>query len=322
MTLNELQLDIYRRLNLSDSPPTAVANRILTFINQRHRQILSRPGLQRLRDDNLTFASVASQANYALGPVVARIKTIYDGTTNQLKLAERTLQWLRTTDPRNTASGTPEAWIPLSIKQVQVQPASATALYIKSTAAGDTTQTVRIETVRTGGYRRQDSAVLSGTAAVQVGTLSDHIEVDKVYLSATAVGTVTLETAAAAGTVLASIAIGQTYQRYRVLQLWPIPSAVVTYNVDYTREVFDMSQAADEPLLPPDFHYLLSVGARLDEYEHLDDNRRVGLQPEWELGIKRLQHAVINSDDFLVVPGGSPHEEGSNLGSWYPEGRW
>lgn len=320
VTLNDLQLDVYRRLNYADSPATAVTTRITAFLNQRHRQILAMPGMERLRDDNITFASVASTATYAMPPAVARIKTIYDGTTNQLKLTERTVEWLRMMDPRTTSTGTPESWIPLSYKQVQKQPSAACNLHVISTSASDNAGvTCFIEFTRTGGYTRASSSAMNGISDVALTTVGDVIEVDKFYLSAAAVGTVTLLDGLA-GNVLATIPIGERYARYQTIQLWPIPSAAVTYNVDYTREIFDMSNTTDEPLLPRDYHWLLSLGARVDEYEKLDDSRVNAARALWEKGISRLRNFVINSPDYVIVPGGGSQRERSNLGSQYPAG--
>lgn len=324
VTFNEILADLYRRLNFDSAPATTVSTRLKAFTNQRHRQILTMPGMEQLRDSPvpMTFASVASQATYALGPNVARIKDIYDGNTNQLKLTERSLQWLRTMDPRSTSTGTPESWIPMSFAQVQTQPSAATGLYVKSTSASDgASTTAYIETTRTGGYRASSSVAMGGVTGTLIGTLTDHIAVEKFYLSVAAVGTVTLETAASGGTVLATIPIGQTMGRYRIIQLWPIPSSVWTYSVDFTREIADMVNATDEPLLPSDFHYLLSLGARIDEYEKMDDDRRVPLLRDWKTGTDALKNFVINNPDYFFVPGGRV-SLGSNLGGMYPAGRW
>lgn len=322
VTFNQLQLDLNRRLNYQDAPAAAVQNRLNGFLNQRHRQILAMPGIDRLRDDNTSFATTASKATYAMGPAVSRIKAIYDGTTNQLKLTERTVQWLRTMDPRLSAMGTPEAWIPLSIKQVQAQPVAACDLHVISTSASDGAGTTCfVEYTRTGGYRGTASHALNGITDVALTSTGDVIEVDKVYLSAAAVGTVTLLDGLA-GNVLTTIPIGQTYGRYLWIQLWPMPSSVWTFNVDYTREINDMSNSTDEPLLPPDFHYLLSLGARIDEYEKMQDARANGLVPYWEKGISRLRNYVINSAEYLIVPGGQNRVQWNNLGGQYPSGGW
>lgn len=319
MTFNQIELDVFRRLNYADSPASAVKTRIDGFINQRHRRILSMPGLSRLRDDTLPLTTIANTATYAMGPAVSRIKAIFDAATNQTRLTERTLSWVRTVDPGSNP-GTPEAWIPLSLRQVQTQPSAATGLWAVSTSASDT-QNVFIETVRTGGYPHQSSATaLTGTTRVQIGTLTDHIEIDKFYVSAAAAGAISLYDAAAQGNELARIPIGGTYGRYLTIRLWPTPSSAWTFSVDYTRELYDMVNATDEPLLPPDFHYLLAVGARIDEYEKLDDDRAVKAQGEWDRGIARLQNYVLNSPDYIIVPGGASQVKESNLGSWYPAG--
>lgn len=322
MKLLDIQQDIYRTGNYADSPTTAVSNRITGYINKRHRMILGRPALSRLRDDQISFSSVASQRTYAMGPAVSRIKSIFDGTTNQLRLTERTLSWIRTVDPRLATTGTPEAWAPVSIKQVQAQPAAACDLHVISTSAADGAGvTCYVEYTTTGGYRQSTSKAMNGVTDVALTSTTNVIEVDKFYLSAAATGTVTLLDAVG-GNVLATIAPGQSYGRYLVIQLWPTPSSVWTYQVDYTREIADMVQPNDEPLLPPDFHYLLSVGARMDEYEKLDDARRQLLIPEWERGIIELENYVINSPDYLIVPGGQQRVNWSNLGPFYPSGGW
>ena len=75
--------------------------------------------------------------------------------------------------------------------QVAVQPSNASKVYADSTAAGDT-NTVYIEGFRTGGYPFTSSETMTGTTAVQVSAYADIISLTKFYLSAAAVGPVTL----------------------------------------------------------------------------------------------------------------------------------
>jgi hypothetical protein len=321
VNLGALLLDLCRRLNYQDVPAAAVTARLTAFINQRHRQILAMPGMDQLRDESITFQTVANQPTYAMGPAVSRIKTIYDSVTNQIKLEEQTLQWLRAIDPRLASFGPPGYWVPLSIKQTQAQPAT-TGLWAVSSSASDT-QNVFLETTRTGGYSHVAPATtLTGVTRVQIGTLTDHVSVDKFYLATPAAGTVSLYDAVVSGNLLATIPIGATYARYLWIQLWPTPAGVYTYSVDYTREIHDMVNPSDQPLLPPDFHSLLSVGARLDEYEKLDDSRRSLMQDQWDKGIKRLQHYVLNSGDLVIIPGERSRAGRSNLGPNFPAGVW
>jgi hypothetical protein len=229
VTFQELQQDVYRRLNYADAPATAVATRIKMFLNLRHRQILAMPGMSRLRDANTTFVSVAGTSTYQLAAAVMRIKTIYD-PTNQIKLEERDLAWLRYQDPQLGISANPEYWIPLGNRE-------------------------------STGFRW-------------------------------------------------------------TIQLWPVPATAITYSMDYVREITDMSANADLCLLPPDFHYLLSLGARIDEYEKTNDPRMRVAQAEWDKGVRRLYSYVINNDDLFIVPGSDINQGISNLGPWFPEGAW
>lgn len=319
LTLNEILLDSYRRLKYRDSPAAGVVSRFTTFANTRHRRLLSMPGLIGLRDDTITFPTVASQQIYSLPPSIARIKNIFDPSTNQRTLTERSLSWLRNVDPHaSQTTGVPEAWIPFSARAVQNQPAAATAIYLQSTSAGDVA-TVYVEYIRTGGYQASKTVAMTGVNGVQVGTDSDIIAVTKLELASVAVGTVTLQTTAIGGTVLASIAPGSAQGSYLGILLWPTPASVVTMSVDCTRKIPDLVQTYDEPLLPLDFHYLIGTGIRIEEYETMDDDRRNAAGAEWDAGVKKLLDWVENSPSYIVVPGGAP-TGWSSLGPNYPAG--
>ena len=273
MNLTTLLADVYRRTKHAASPPTDVTTRLTAYINDWHRRILSMPGMGGLRDDTITFASVASTARYALPVSVAKIKGISERTNDQT-LRPKSLDWYRTVDP-DPQEGTPEYWIPFSWTQVAVQPSNASEVFVKSTSASDTAIVAYLRGIRTGGYPVTLSVTLTGVTAVTLGSAyTDIIEITEAYISAAAVGTVTFHEDSGAGTELARIAIGQTNQRYQTILLWPTPAAVVTYYVDYTREMQDLVNGTDEPLIPIDFHWLLIDGARYSEYEYLDDTRR------------------------------------------------
>lgn len=320
MTLSEILLDTYRRLKFQDVPATGVTSRLTTFANQRHRRLLTTPGIAQLRDDTITFPTVASQQIYSLPPSIGRIKTIYDSTTNQRMLTERSIPWLRAVDPRAAlTTGNPEAWIPFSVRAVQNQPAAATALYLQSTSASDTGN-VYVEYLRTGGYQASKVVAMTGLTGAQVGTDSDIIAVTKLELATAAVGTVTLQTTAIGGTVLASINPGKAQGNYLGILLWPTPASAVTLSVDCTRNIPELVQTYDEPMLPIDFHYMIGLGIRIDEYEGMDDDRRSAAMSEWESGIKKLINWVTNSPSLVVVPGGSELTRWSSLGPNYPSG--
>lgn len=321
MNLTNLLAGLYGRLNFTATPPAATTTRLTGFINEAHRQILAMPGMERLRDSTTSFASVASVGRYALPPAVARIKAIGD-QLNQRRLRFLAADQFRTLDPGVTGRGTPDWWIPISYAAVAVQqPITATGLWAVSSSASDTARIVFVESIRTGGYPFAGSVTLNGTTRVQIGTLTDHVEVTKFYLSAATAGFISLFDAAVAGNELARIAIGQTYARYLVIQLYPTPTAAVTYYVDFTRVIADMANAGDEPLLPEDFHYLLILGALRREYQKSDDTRWQEAVIEEQQGIKALRNWVLFPPDYDAVPGVRPVEP-SNLGPFFPRGVW
>lgn len=320
MNLSGILSDLYRRLDYTSSPPTAVTTRLTSFVNTTHRQILTTPGLDVLRDDTLTFASVANQVRYGLPPAINRIESITDRTTN-LRLRQLALSDVRSMDPGLVQTGVSDAYVNHGFQQVQTQPTAATGLWAVSSSAGDTTQSVKVETVRTGGYEFAGAVIITGLTRVQVGTFTDHLEVIKFYLSAAAVGTISLFDAAAAGNELARIAIGGTYARYLAIQLYPTPSGAITYYVDYVRDVPEMSNPTDEPLLPLDFHFLLVEGALLKEWTKLDDTRRSETLTDYNKGLGALKYYVTCPPDFKPRRGAKRRER-SRFGAYFGDTRY
>jgi hypothetical protein len=110
VTRTELEQACYRRLGKNtSSPDTATQTRIRHFLNQRHRRILSMPGMSHLRDTSTTFASVANQSNYTLSSAYA-IKRIRE-ITNDLLLQPISMDEYRRLEPDPSSSpGTPWAY--------------------------------------------------------------------------------------------------------------------------------------------------------------------------------------------------------------------
>jgi hypothetical protein len=298
---------------------TLTQNRLLGFLNQRQRRLLSLPGIKHLRDVTVTVASVADQADYVL-PNIAKIQRMYE-TTNDRTLYEMSQQDYRLIQPDTTITGTPEAFIWLGRMEVAAQPSNASSVFVKSTSASDTTQTCYVEGVITGNYPRTASVTLTGATAVDLNTaITTWIRIDKFYLSAVGVGTITLHEDSGAGTELARITIGQTTTDYTGFALWLTPSSVITYNVDVTRAITDLAQSTDVPILPEDFHDVLMLGALADEYQHLSDKRWSMAVTEYDDRVKEMQYwlaeTAIGRPRSLVRPWQRP----SQLGSWYPAG--
>jgi hypothetical protein len=323
MTFSELLADCYADLGYQSSPAAGEVARLKRYINQGLRAVLSEPGMGRMLDSDspLTVASVAAQARYVLPEAVASIRGMSE-RTNEQTLRSMDLGAYRRMDPDPTAtSGVPTHYVPIGKVSVAVQPSNASEIFVDSTAAGDT-GTAYLEVLITGGYRRTLSKAMTGTTAVSFDTsLTSIIEIEDFYISAAAVGTVTLHEDASGGTELARITIGQKRPRYFGYYLWPTPSAAVDYLVDYRREVTELVQDADEPPLPTDFHDILTAYARMRHYEKSDDGRYTVAEKHFKERLSKLKYATQTGPDELPVMGGRWIGH-SRLGGNFPADSW
>jgi FlaG/FlaF family flagellin (archaellin) len=318
MTLSDLRLDFFRRFGYASSPATEITTRATAYFNEVQQEILSEPGMGALLNGSITFASVASTPQYSIPQGVARVKTIYEAT-NDRRLEMRSLDWYRSIFPDVAAqTGIPEVFVDLGFLGVAKQPTDASQLLVDSTSASDT-NTAYIEGYRTDGYYTSASVTMTGTTAVNLGT-TDIVFVTKFYLSAAAVGTVTLHEDASGGTELARIPIGQTFARYRRIALVPTPASAVTYTIDFEWDPQNMSNSNDEPLLPPRFHRLIGIGARLKEYEKKDDARYGETKAEFEAQKRKLKFFVFSQAAAGANLRGHLHRGYSTLGGQFPAG--
>lgn len=321
MTFANILAEVYRRGRYQATPATDVVTRIKAFVNEAQQELAADPRLRSLLRGALTFTTTASQAEYGLGPQMARLVVVRD-TTNRWPLRRRSLPWYRATLPDQTnQSGTPTDYADLGPKPVTKQPASATGVWAVSSSAGDTTQTVYIEANRTGLYLHSATVTLNGTTRAQVGSQTDYVEILDFYLSAAAAGDVTLYDAAASGNILGVIPKGQTRATSQWIGLAPTPSAALTYSVDYEHAVTDLVNDTDEPAwLPTAFHRLLAIGARRREYEYQNDDRLATAATEWDVETLKLVAFVNNPPDAVLVPGAVHGVGRSDLGAEYPAG--
>lgn len=320
MTFLDLKADIYRRLRYSAAPPTDVSTRVAAFLNETHRELLSLPGMERLREDVIPVTATANVARSGLPPVVARIRAVVDRTNNH-KIPQVPLSALRLIDPGQVSQGgIPSCYAEVGYRAVQFQPLAATGIWAVSTVAGDTTQDVYFQSRTTGGYAYSDLKRLNGTTRVAIGATvrTDHEEVTRFYLSAVAAGYISLYTAASGGTELARIEPGKTSQHYLTLEWYPIQTTDLTLYVDHIRNIPDLVQDFDEPLLPPDLHYVVGLGARVKEYELIDDSRIAQARSDFLRGQAVLRSYVLNDGDGLASLRGR-RTHGNAFGGNYPD---
>lgn len=321
MTFLSICQGVYRKVGFRDAPESDVQARVKQTVNIWHRRLISRPGFQVLRNaPPITFATVANQANYAMPQALARINNIVDRTT-PITFERRSLEWQRDRDPQMTTISQPWTWAEIGWRQVAADPVT-TGVWVASSAAGDTTQTAYIEGVRANSTRSGPiSVTLTGTTRVQLGTFTDYTELDKAFISAASVGTVTFYDAAVSGNALATISIGKTSAKHLWITLWPVPAGVITNYVDYERQIEDMVQDSDEPLLPEDFQNLLIDAGAMEEWLRKNDSRGKDEKSLLDEQIRKLQHFVLNPPQYQPVIARQSRGRAS-LGGQYPADRW
>jgi len=319
MTFLRLQDDSLRALNYATSEATEPRTRVKGYINAWHRRLLSRPACARLlRDNERGFTSVSGQAVYGLGYPFGRLNGVRD-PTNDISLLRRDLAWIRRQDPGLDIFGQPWVYAVRGWAPVAQQPSTAAAIFAIGTAAGDT-DTLHWEYVLSDGSRRAGSTGLTGTTGVQLGSASTVIEITGARLAThTQASMITIRQTSGTGTVLGSFAPDQLANRHVQIQLWPTPQAALTYQVDYTREIVDLVNDFEEPLLPPDFHHLLSLGAQHDEWRRMDDDRAGAVRQDLEGELRHLNAWLWDLADTTDErrDRGWSH---SRLGPWFPRG--
>jgi len=319
MTFAALLADVYRRLNYTSSPATDVATRIKAFVNESQQELAADPAIAPMLRGTASLTTVASTAAYGLPPNVTRLLSVRN-SAHRRRLIAQTEDWWRAVAPEpSVVTGTPEYYIRLGYRAVAQQPSTADTLYAKSTSPGDV-QVLYFEVRRTGGYVQTGTVTLTGTTAVQVTALTDVEEVIDWYLASAAAGQVTLLQTSGSGTELGRIGIQQTRSRYQWIAFYPTPSAAEVYSLEHEIDASDLVQDTDEPAwLPPRFHRLLAIGARVREYEQKDDDRYDAALKEWARGVALLKAYRSNPPDETIVPGRAGTGL-SDLGAFFPAG--
>lgn len=293
-------------------PPTAVVTRTGDWINQGYRRLLRLAGLTDVRPLTMTFSTANTQKYYAIAQSMERIDEMVN-TTQQRRMDYMTRDEFRAIDPGEITTGSPPThWVPWGYAPVLLQP-SSTGLWAASSAAGDTTQTVTVQGITVAGVTQSAAtAVLTGTTRVALGAVTTYVDVLKFNLSATAVGTVSLFDAAAAGNTLGTILIGDKSVQYQIIRLWPTATATETITVDGQTTLANLSADTDIPILPTIWHDLLVTYAEMMEYKRAGNaSAFIIAKNDWDAGSVRMRSQIQFPPDYRPVAGVNTYNNSS-----------
>lgn len=315
---------IYEDLGYTSAPQSGITSRIQKNINYAHTLILRDPVCAKLRDtmDSIAFASEVGRDTYGLPASIAILRYLTE-RDNDRRLVPITMEEARNVDPGRNANGTPYAFVPIGFKPIthQFNISTGSGLWAASTSAGDT-QALRFNGIRLGGLMTGDiSQALTGVTRVQIGSLTDIIDLESVSLATAAAGVVSLFNAASGGDTLGQIGVGEVAPQYYVIQLYPTPSAVTTYYVDGVYRIPSLSNVQEVPLLPEEFQTLPEDYARYKEYEKRNDDRLMIAKEAWDTGLAQLRYRV-NTTPGLVPVMGRHRRRFSRFGPWAPAEDW
>jgi hypothetical protein len=142
VTYLQLQDDVLERINQDSSlVSSAPRTRVKRFINEWYRRVLGMPWAGRIRDSATTITTAAGTSEYTV--TAASIRDVYDAT-NDWKLEERSLGWLRERDPGSDATGNPVVFVikgrTATTLTVVLWPTPTAIATIKVDAEGATTE--------------------------------------------------------------------------------------------------------------------------------------------------------------------------------------
>ncbi len=316
---------LYNRLNLPEVPSPATQTRIIRYVNETLEDLVSEPGMSAWLLRAVPALHLTTEANLEYSSIpyaISRVTAVCDRTTN-LKLSMMSVdEWRRRAPNPALTTGTPTHWVPLGMQAATRPPASPSGLWVVSTLNSDVTQIVSVEALRSFNLPPGEAmtAPLSGTAFIQVGTSLDFVSVSRFELDAPTDGYVVLwDTPNFTGHQLATIPAGQTQARVNGIAFYPTPSGAFTYYFDGDLDPAPLARLMDEPLLPPQFHRLLTDGALWREYDTTDDDRAPVARKKYEHGVSQLRYYLTCPPDYLPTRGRSGAER-SRLGGFYPDG--
>lgn len=304
-----------------NQPSTEQTTRIKRWLNEGYRHIMSEPGREQLRDATITLTTEASRATYPLAQAATKVYAITQ-VSNSMRLGFKTLSQYRSINPglnQNTDFST--HWVPYGWAPVLRQP-EGTGLWMVSDNAADTTQRFNVKGFYTNGDETPatQSAVLNGVTRVQIGTATTWNLIERLDLTAVAVGIVRVYDAAVGGNEIIRLQPGQTSAQYQHIILFPTPSSAIDYKLDVCLALTELVNDNDIPLLPADFHDMIPLYARKRAHETAGDAVRLAAD-QLELRVRR-QHLIDYVDfpkDYQPIVGRQNEGIGwNNTGAYYP----
>lgn len=329
MTFKELQDNALDRLQYDYSLVTSLPRtRIKKYINEWQKRLLGDPRFSHLREGSMAITTVPGSYIYPVPMAMEKIRRVYDAVGNNPELRLGDPNWYRRDPQAQISQGTPAYYVPIGYRPLAGLPkiVGGSPLWATSNSPADVA-TIHMDAIRQGYYPFKASAVMQGVTPVQIGGRDDYVDVTHLALTAPAVGDVSIMDAQTGGRLLGIIPAQQYTVRYFVLHLYPVPSSAITYTVDGRWVIQDMVTDTDQSILTDSYDQVLALCACYEElltWKKETDLAQNLMQTHITPLLTAFLDSVANPDTQVLIPedGRARGSRSSNLGSWFPAGRW
>lgn len=213
-----------------------------------------------------TLTTVASTSDYVMERDVHRIAFMRQ-TNSPIKLTQVTDERFFRDLPNPTASGNPTIYRVWEIDGLSTRLAAADKLNIVSSSASDTSSFTVSIIGYVSGRLVSEVYTLNGTTSVSGSTTWDAREIF-ISKSGKTTGSITVTRNTGGATVLV-LAPEDISPRFKIVTLYPTPSAVMTIYVEYYKYIRELANDSDVPEFHSQYHYVVRLGTLAKVYQHL-----------------------------------------------------
>jgi hypothetical protein len=241
---------------------SAFATLLGIWINNRYRDIVNSYDWEQLYH-NQSITTTANTSAYPFDENTERLIYAVDITNDRPINIITEQDFLQNYGDTLTDTGESDTCF-LASAPVRSQPGSGEALIVKSSSASDTTQTILVRGITSTTNEVYESLSLSGTTAVTA--TNSYTEILGLSKSLATVGKVKIYENDGT-TLIAEMSPESLVSRYKLINLYPIPSGAVTVQLRSKRKVLPLSQNYDYPIIE-DIADVIEFGVQADAWKY------------------------------------------------------
>ncbi len=241
---------------------SALATLIGIWINNRYRDIVNSYDWEQLYH-NQTITTTANTSAYAFDENTDRLVFAVDRTNGAAINITTEQDFLQNYYDSLEDTGSSDTCF-LTSAPVRSQPSSGEKVIIKSSSASDTTQTVLVRGITSAANETYESLTCNGTTAVTAS--NTYTQILGISKSASTTGKISVYENDGS-TLKAELSPESLVSRYKILNLYPIPSGAVTIDLRTKRKVLPLAQSYDYPIIE-DISDIIEAGAQAEVWRY------------------------------------------------------